>query len=433
MAWWNRNKKVVEERDALSDILGANVDASVVTKEQAMNVPSVAACVNLITDTVASLPIRLYKVDESGDSSEVKNDARIALLNTDTGDTLNPYQMKKQMIEDMLMDGAAYTYINKQRNSVKSLNYVGNRQVGVSQLDPNPIFKKYEFNVNGQVFQEYEFIKLTRKTTDGVSGTGIVRENNKVISVAYQQLCFEDMMYRLGGQKKGFLKSANKLSTDAMNALKTAFSNLYKNSDTNIVVLNNGMEFQEANNSSVEMQVNQNKISNDEAIFKIFGVPVELLNGKATGGNELLFESFVKMAILPILKAYETSLNRDLLLVKEKGQFEFKFDTNELHRGDILKRFQAYEYAVKNGILQIDEIRQKEGYKSLELDFIKLGLQDVLYFANKKEIYTPNTNRLAKLGDAPEGGDGTGTQPEPSVNPDKEVNVNEDESGNQGK
>jgi HK97 family phage portal protein len=430
---FSRKKKPVEEqRDALSDLLGSNLDPSVITKEQAMGIPSVASCVNLISDTVASLPIKLYKVDENGDNLEVKNDPRVSLLNVDTGDTLNPYMMKKAMIEDMLMYGAGYTYINKQRNSVQSLNYVDNRQVGVNLLDPNPIFKKLEFVIYGQNYHEWEFVKVTRKTKDGIQGTGVIQENNKLLSVAYNQLCFEDMMYRTGGNKKGFLKAANKLSEVAMNALKTAFSNLYSNNSENVIILNNGLEFQEANNSAVEMQVNQNKIANDEAIYKMFNVPIELLNGKATGGNELLFDSFVKLAILPVLKAYETSLNRDLLLTKEKGTYEFRFDTNEIQRADILKRFQAYDFAVKNGILQIDEIRSKEGYKPLELDFIKLGLQDVLYLPDKKQIYTPNTNRLTGLGEKTDLQGDEAETPQPSAPSDKEVKTSEDESGNPG-
>jgi HK97 family phage portal protein len=223
---------------------------------------------------------------------------------------------------------------------------------------------------------------------------------------------FEDLLFRTGGNKKGFLKAANRLSETAMTELKTAFKNLYTNNDSNIVVLNNGLDFQESNNNAVEMQVNQNKITNSNEICKLFGVPVELLNGKGTGGSEVIYDSFIKTCILPILKSFETALNKDLLLDKEKGSFYFAFDTNELLKGDIEKRFKAYELAVKNGIFQADEIRKKEGVPPMGLDFIKLGLQDVLYNPKTKEIYTPNTNKQVVMGDdviepsdPPKGGD----------------------------
>jgi HK97 family phage portal protein len=333
------------------------------------------------------------------------------MLNVDTKDTLNGFQWKKQLIDDFLMYGAGYSYIKRSRNEVQSLHYVDNRQVSVL-VNPDPIFKKNDFLVYGSNYKDWDFIKLTRKTTDGATGVGVLFESNKVLSVAYNTILFEDLLFRTGGNKKGFLKAANRLSETAMTELKTAFKNLYTNNDSNIVVLNNGLDFQESNNNAVEMQVNQNKITNSNEICKLFGVPVELLNGKGTGGSEVIYDSFIKTCILPILKSFETALNKDLLLDKEKGSFYFAFDTNELLKGDIEKRFKAYELAVKNGIFQADEIRKKEGVPPMGLDFIKLGLQDVLYNPKTKEIYTPNTNKQVVMGDdviepsdPPKGGD----------------------------
>jgi HK97 family phage portal protein len=432
MAWWNRSKqpKQVESRDySLQDLLlGVPVDGSTITKEQAMEIPAVAMAVNLISDTVASLPVKLYK--NTGDKiSCVDDDPRVSLLNLDTKDTLDGFQYKKALIEDFLMYGAGYTYINRARNKVVSLHYVSNRSVSV-RVDPNPIFKKNTILVWGGEYKDWEFIKLTRKTRNGATGVGIVQENNQPLSVAYNVMLFESMLYRTGGNKKGFLKAQNRLSPDAMRELKSAFNNLYANNTENVVVLNNGLEFQEANNSSVEMQVNQNKVTNASEIAKMFSVPVELLNGKATGGNEMLYDSFIKMSILPILKAFETALNKDLLLDNEKGSFYFAFDTTDLLKGDIEKRFKAYEVAVKNGIFQVDEVRHMENFSPLGLDFIKLGLQDVLYNPLTKEIYTPNTNKQVVMGEEIDD-----QQPDPNKPPDDSLKGgdNTNESGDKGK
>jgi HK97 family phage portal protein len=402
MAWWNRKKS--EKRDmSLNDLLlSVNLDASTISKDQAMTIPALNAGVNLISSTVASLPIKLYRKDGQKIKC-LEDDPRVEMLNCTTGDTLDGFQMKKALVEDHIIYGAGYMFINRQRNAVKSLHYVSNPQVGVSLVNPDPIFKKLEFVIYGQVYKDFQLVKLTRKTKDGVTGTGVLTEANKLLSVAYNTLVFEDMLVRTGGNKKGFLKSLNRLSKDAIEELKTAFKNLYANNTENVVVLNSGIEFQESNNSSVEMQINQNKNTNSEEIAKMLNIPVELLNGKVTQ-IEMLFESFIKLAILPILKSFETALNKDLLLEKEKGSFYFAFDTTELVKADIVKRFQAYEIAVKNSILQVDEIRAKENYEPLGLDFIKLGLQDVLYNPDTKEIYTPNTNKLMVMGEDPEPG-----------------------------
>jgi HK97 family phage portal protein len=391
-----------EQREGVSLeelLLSAGLITGEITKDQALNIPAVSACVGIISDTVASLPIQLYKA-ENGKVTEIPDDIRLSLLNDDTEDTLDGFQFKKALVEDFLLNGAGYAFINRARNEVKSLHYVDYRNVAIN-MNVDPIFKDYDILVHGSTYRDFEFLKLTRKTKDGVTGKGIIQENNKILSVAYNSLIFEEILVKTGGNKKGFIKSQNRLSQDAIDELKAAWKKLYGNNSENVVVLNNGLDFQEASNTSVEMQLNENKRTNSAEISKIFIVPQSILDGTA---SDEVYNNWIKVCILPILIALQTALNKDLLLPSEKGSFYFAFDTKELLKGDIEKRFKAYEIATKNGILQIDEIRYLEDYEPLGLDFIKLGLQDVLYNPKTKEIYTPNTNKTTNIS-TPGGGD----------------------------
>jgi len=403
MAWWSRKKIQTETRDlSLEDLLlSSNVDASVITKEQAMSIPALNAGVNLISSTFASLPIKLYRKD--GDKiKSLDDDPRVRMLNATTGDQLDGFQMKKALCDDYITYGAGYMYPNKKRNEVISLHYVSNPQVGVALLNPDPIFKSYEFIIYGKTYKDYELVKLTRKTKDGVTGLGIVEEANKLLSVAWNTLQFEQMLVSTGGQRKGFLKSSGRLSPDAITQLKTAFKNLYSNNSESVVILNNGLEFQESNNNSVEMQINQNKVTNDEAIARMLNIPVELLGGKVTQ-FELLYNGFIKLAIMPIVRAFESALNKDLLLEEEKGSFYFAADTSEIEKfaGNILQRFQAYQIGIQEGFYKLDEVREFEGLEPIGFDFVKLGLADVLLNPDTNEIYTPNTNKFVKMGEQP--------------------------------
>lgn len=389
---WNPFRKR-EIRQTLEEVLikgGLLTDA--VTKEQAMNIPSFSACVELISSTIASLPINLYK-ESGGKTKIVSQDERVSMLNDDTLDALDSWQWKKAMITDYLLDGGAYSYINRRGNTVKSLHYVENRHIGVNAAT-DPIYKKYQIQVNGVPFRDWEFIKLCRKSKDGVTGKGIVDESNTLLSLVYNQIIFEESMVKTGGNKRGFLMSQGRLSPDAIRELKDAWKKLYAQNSDNVIVLNNGLEFKEASNTSVEMQLSEHKIQNSVEICKLFLVPPTLLSGEA---SEEEYNNWIKVCIVPILKAFETALNKELLLPSEKGSFYFAFDYTQLTLGDIEKRFKAYEVAVKNGILQIDEVRFKEDLPPLNLDFIKLGLQDVLYNPKTKEIYTPNTNQTNNI------------------------------------
>ncbi|WP_084006695.1 phage portal protein [Gottfriedia luciferensis] len=376
-------------------LLQAGVSSDTITKEQALNIPAVSACIEIISDTVASLPIKLYQ-DLNGKVLEVLNDNRISLLNDETGDTLDSFQYKKALIEDYLLNGASYTYINRERNKIKSLHYVDNQRVSVvSNFDP--IFKSNDILVNGATYRDFEFIKITRKTKDGATGRGILAENNKLLSVAYNSLDFEDMLVKTGGNKRGFLKAANKLVKEAMDQLKDAFRNLYKNNNTeNLIVLNSGLEFQEASQSSVEMQLNENKKTNSAEICKLFVVPPSILDGTA---NDEVYNNWIKTCILPILIAFQTSLNKDLLLPSEKGLFYFAWDVKELLKGDVSKRYSAYSEAVAAGWISKNEIRYIEDLEPIEgLDIVTMSLGEVIYDIKSKKYFTPNTDSIVSSG-----------------------------------
>lgn len=83
----------------------------------------------------------------------------------------------------------------------------------------------------------------------------------------------------------------------------------------------------------------------------------------------------------------------------ERGVLYFAFDTKEITKGDIKTRFEAYKTALDANLMQIDECRYMEDLEPLGLNFIKLGLQDVLLNPHTKEVYTPNTNKVTNISD----------------------------------
>ena len=95
-------------------------------------------------------------------------------------------------------------------------------------------------------FRDFQFVKLLRKTRDGFTGKGVLKENNTMLSVAYNQMVYEEIFVKTGGNKKGFLKATGRLSPEALAELKKGWKDLYANNLENVLVLNNGLEFQEA-------------------------------------------------------------------------------------------------------------------------------------------------------------------------------------------
>ncbi len=371
------------------EVLLASLSDDFIDFDTAMKIPTFSACVNLIANTISMIPIRLYERD--GEMvHEVKEDDRVSLLNEDTKDTLTAADMKRQLVRDYF-DKGGYVYIERSGNKIESLRYVDNKEVSF-QYSSDPIFKDYKIMVRGALYEPFDFIKALRITKNGRESLSVVDENKEILTVAYSSLLFEKNLVKTGGNKKGFIKSPRKLADDAMKKLKEAWRKLYQNNSENVVILNEGLDFKESSNSCVEIQLNENKKVNAEEICKIFSMPKETI----TSGEKTV--QFIQYCIVPVLNVIETSLNRDLLLENEKGKFFFKADISELTRADIKTRYEAYATAIEHGFLQIDDVRDMENKPKLGLDFIKLGLQDVIYDTKSKQFYIPNMNANGGIG-----------------------------------
>lgn len=403
-------------------LLQALLNSQPVTREQALTLPAVSGAVDFISGMIASMPVKLYKYKD-GKVESKDDDPRVLLLNGDTGDTLDAFQMKKAMVEDYLLGKGGYAYIRRNRNDVTGLFYV--KDIFVSAI-PNfkPIYKDFYLIVEGQTYQKYEFIKLLRNTKDGATGVGLTEEVGTALETAFNTLLYQLNIVKSGGNKKGFLKSQRKLGQDEINVLKQAWNNLYANSTENVVVLNNGLEFQEASNSSVEMQLNESKKTLQDEINNIFHIYP----------ND--FYRTFKEGIYPIVKAFTTALNKDLLLEKEKNKMFFEFDVKEILKANPKEQAEIYKLYKEIGMLTINELRRMDNRNMIEgMDVLNVGLGAVLYDANTHQFYTPNTDTTANITDTPE------DTPESAIDEnseaqiqklllDKELDTEFEESGN---
>lgn len=385
-----RSEQITDENTVSAALLHALVNDETITFEEALEIPAVAASIDFISSICARVPVKLYR-ENGEDTEEIPDDKRVRLLNDDTGDLLNAYQMKKAWVADYF-DGRGYIYINLRRSEVQSLNYVEKRHISVN-VYPDPIFKDADINIAGKRYYPHEFLRLCRDTKNGVTGRSITETNGQLLSLYYSTLKFEKKLMSTGGGKKGFLTSETRLSEEVIANMREAWRRVFDENSENMMVLNKGTDFKEASATSTELQLNENKTTNSNDIMLLF-----LLSSKALqGASDDEIVSAIKTACIPIIEQMEAAFNTSLLLEREKSSMYFACDTSKLERGDLLKRYQAYEIALRSRWLQPDEVRYEEDKKPLGLDWIELGLDSVLYNPSTREIYTPNTNQSATV------------------------------------
>lgn len=385
-----------QQRELDSSVVALLSGEETITREQALQVPTVQACIAKISDSISMLPVRLYRKTD-GKPEEVLNDSRVTLLNGDTGDTLNTVEFWKAMIGDYYVGRGGWAFIHTSGANVKSLHYVDCRHISLLQNE-DPVFKTYQVEVNGQTYYDFKFIKLLRKTKDGYTNIPVQDECSKVISAAYNAIKLEISMSKGSGCKGGFLKSKNKLSQGAIDAIREGYTDLYdsfnKDRGRKILVLNDGVDFQEISSTAAEMQVNENKKTNAVEICKLFGFPHTIIDG---GASEEDRRQYIQ-AVTALINQIETELDKCLLLESEKEEgYYFAFDTKELTRGSQKERYEAYQIGLKNHFLQVDEVRKEEDYEPMGFNFFTLGLGDVLLNPVTREIFTPNTGQMTNL------------------------------------
>lgn len=364
------------------------------SRSEAMEIPTVSACVSKIGEAVSGLPIKLYRRTD-GVVREITDDERIDLLNRDTGDTLSTADMWKAVTADYFLGRGAWIFVNSNGINVKSLHYVDCGNISI-MTNNDPIFKAFTVQVNERRFYDFQFMKILRRTKDGFTNIPLQADNSKILSAAYNSLLLEKMMSANGGCKPGFLKAKTKLSKESLDQIKKSYPNVYGNTDSTkkIIVLNEGIEFEGISSTAAELQLNENKKVNSVELCKLFGFPHTIIDGGASETDKREFTSVV----INFLNQIETELDRCLLLESEKkAGYYWAFDTRELTRGSILERYQAYEIALRNRFLQVDEIRQAEDYDPIGFNFVTLGLGDVLLNPQNLEVFTPNTGKSKNL------------------------------------
>ena len=339
--FFNRQSVEVSPQELDLHLEGAEhekIKSKTLSREQAIGLPSVYANVELISNVISNLEVKLYKELE-GSVEEVKGDKRIDLLNDAPNDLMSGDELKKAMVRDYLLDGACYVYMCGLGYSKDkwSLHYIPTTDISLL-YSPDIIFKTVTISIQGQNFNPDNFIICTKNTVDGVKGKGIVVECNSILKQALDNMNYTTQTMGNGGVKRGVLQSTRRLTAEAIGELKKAWKRLYEQNN-DCIVLNEGITYHELQQTGAEMQMIESKNAIDADICRLFNVPVNLFNSTIP---EDVWDAFVKLAIMPIVNKFEKAINKALLTTEEQGKYYFAFDTKQLNKGDIEKRFKAY-------------------------------------------------------------------------------------------
>ena len=371
------------------------------TAEQVLTIPVANACLAIIVNSIKDLPIELYERIDEKTVKSLTNDYRIRLLNDQPNTVSTGVDFKARMIRDIVLHGNAYVEIEKDGNKIESLWNLDPRLVAISTLtDPvKPyIIKDIVIRITGSsVPLKIDEVMIAVADSDdlGLSGNGVIAYGDKIIELALNELELSSNIMNNGSSPASILKIEKNLSPDAQQRLRDSWEKLYKGASNSgkLVILEEGMSYEKMTYSPSELGISDLMNSTSSSICQLFNVPEQMVSASANtyGSVESMSIRFLQYCISPIISIIESSLNRSLLLEKEKGRLFFKIDTTNILQTTMKERYEALNTAISSGIMSMNEARIKENLEPLPTDFNKFSLGNIFYSAKDNTMFVANT------------------------------------------
>ena len=394
----NNQSKIPYKNMSFESYFGMNTELE---EEEALKIPALAASLELITSSVAQLPIYLYKKDEKGEIIKVE-DRRTFLLNREPNEVMNGNTLKRQIVKDYIFYGASYLKIEKFRNDVISIYNLPTKNVVVTQY----IEKGYKHSavfslMNDETKSEYtpdDLVIILKDSNNGFTATGILKDNTDTLLLALDEQDYTMSILKNGALPIGVLKASSRLSADAIDRLRESWENLYGGSKKagKTIVLEEGLDYNPISMKPNELDLTNVRKHTVSEISRILNVPESMINSDLTryASNEQNNIYFLQYCLAPILTSIEAALNKSLLLESEKEEnLFFKFDVTELLRTTEKEKIDTVTTAVKNGLLSINEGRARIDMPNIKDDYFILNLGSIFYNAETGDFTIPNLGR----------------------------------------
>ena len=343
-----------------------------VTPSTALTFSAVWAAMRLLSESVSSLPIGVYKKENNGDKIEQNNDLSYLLKYQP-----NTYQNKITFLEKVMMDllSNGNSFIRIERNTLGRpiellpLNY---SDVNVYFKDNKLYYSSEQLKgtYNAEDILHFKLITSVNSTNginsqDGILGMSPITQCKNAIGWAMDVEKFGSTWFKNSAKLSGLLKTSRSLSEAAIDRLRNSFNNNYSslNVSNQTAVLEEGLEFQPLSVSAENAQFLQSREFSISEVARIFNVPPHLLKDltKSSFNNiEMQSQEFVIYSLMPYLNKIELEMNTKLFRKTNLGKEYIKFNTNALLRGNIKDRSDYYKTAITNGWMSVNEVRQKE-------------------------------------------------------------------------
>ena len=356
---------------SLSLLFGASSTSSgeLVTPESALRVPAVMAAVRAISESIAQLPLTLYRHLPDGGKEPATDHPLYDLLCSAPNAWTTSVEFRLNLQTSLSLYGNGYAFINRAgEGRVVEMIYLHPSQVMVEvDIATNePVYRVTDLAGKQNLYTRREIFHLRTLGSGqlaGFVGVSPVMEAREAIGLALALESHAARLFSNGARPSGVFKFPGTLSGPILDRLKQSLGGYAGSGSGKTMVLEGGMTWESLSFNSVDSQFLELRQFAISEIARVFRVPAHVINDltKSSFSNiEQMGRDFVQLCLLPIVRIWEDAISLSLLTPDERKTYFVAFDLDGFTRADIDKRFAAYTAAVSNGLLNPNEVRQLE-------------------------------------------------------------------------
>ena len=338
-------------------------DAKTYTPDAATQLGTVWACVNLISETIASIPIDVYSFDKDGKRTADRDCNLDFVLNSSPNQDMTSYEFWQTMTMNRLLRGNAYAHIIRKTDGTAYILYpLSADQMNVKRENDNSVVYEYTDRHGKIIRYNSDEIMHWKGIGNGLIGLSPIEYMRSTLTEAMAAQENAIKVFVDKGKIYGVITPNQVLNQKQ----KISVAKSFQASGERVAVLDCGMEFHAMALSPADTQLLETRKFSTAEICRWFGVPPALV-GAESGDYEKLERWFYKATILPLCVSAEKALMKRVATKDERHNHEVRFRIGELNRADDQARATIYATQVQNGLRTRNEIRNAEGWNPVDV------------------------------------------------------------------
>ena len=408
----SRDKPKNDANLVLSSAFGwllGNTYGQPVNPTTAMQLTAVNACVRVLSEAVAGLPLHFYRYRQGGGKELVLDDNLYYLVHDAPNEDMTSFTFRETLMTHLLLWGNAYAQIVRNgRGEVVGLYPLAPDRVTVNRTDDGRLYYQYIIGTTdvgpksedvGDVvtLRDYQVLHIPGLSFNGLVGLSPLEMARTTMGAALNSDEFGGKFFENGAMPSGIIEYPKKIAD--VSAFRASFEAAFSGAKNagKTPVLEEGMTYKPISITPEQAQFLETRKFMIDEIARIFRVPPHIIGDldRATFSNiEQQSLEFVKYTLYPWICRWEQAMNRKLLLPNQYGKYFFKFNVDGLLRGDYQSRMNGYAVGRQNGWMSANDIRGLE-----DMDRIPSEEGGDLYLVNGS--MTPLADAGAAYGEQP--------------------------------